>query len=83
MSNLANQIFQDQLIDQALEFTTTELATQLKLPIDALGMKAFGDTPTPEKDKEILFTGMDIITYDELVDRWVQDQWENTAGPHG
>jgi len=70
MSNLANQYRQDQIIDQALELTTSELATQLKLPIDNL-------IGTKEPYKETLVSGEDFITYDELVDRWVDSEIQN------
>ena len=47
--------------------TTVELAKLLSLEVDALSMKAFADTETPTKGKEILFTGYDIYTHSELL----------------
>lgn len=69
MSNQYNDIIMENIGDDVSELTTTQIAQELELPIDALGMKAFGDTPPPSVGEEILFTGMDIFTYDELADK--------------
>jgi|TARA_B110000263_G_C15102681_1_gene416053 hypothetical protein len=66
MSNTFNDIIMENIGDDVAELTTTQIAEELELPIDALGLKAFGDTPQPIEGNEILYTGMDIFTYDEL-----------------
>ena len=77
MSNLHNEAIIDNLLARACDMTTTELANDLDLPIHALGLKPFADTPiTPCVGNEILFTDMDIFTHDELVDKHVQMMWE-------
>jgi len=77
MSNHRNEAIIDNLLARACDMTTTELANDLNLPIDALGLKPFADTPIPPTvGNEILFTDMDIFTHDELVDKHVQHMWE-------
>ena len=77
MSNHRNEAILDNLLARACDMTTTELANDLDLPIDALGLKPFADTPIPPcVGNEILFTDMDILTHDELVDKHVQHMWE-------
>jgi len=66
MSNQFNDIIAENIGDDVAELTTTQIAEELELPIDALGLKAFGDTPQPIEGNEILYTGYDIFTYDEL-----------------
>ena len=47
-------------------YTTTQLANMLGFEIDSLGRKPFADTETPILGEEILYTGYDIFTHDEL-----------------
>ena len=77
MSNLHNENLQDMFLSRACDMTTTDLANELDLPIDALGLKPFADTPiTPCEGNEILYTDMDIFTHDELVDKYVTHSME-------
>ena len=70
----------DNLEMKATEMSTTELAEELGLEVDALSEKAFGDTPgTHDAPNEILFTGYDIFTFDELVDMYVTAQFDGLA----
>jgi len=69
MSHPVNDMILDQIGDDICNLTTTELAKELDLPIDALGLKAYADTPEPSVGQEILYTGYDIFTHDELLDK--------------
>jgi|TARA_R110000823_G_C15704047_1_gene476810 hypothetical protein len=75
MLNLKEQI-KEGLVDMALGMTTSELAESLGLKIDALTIKDFGDTSGACEGKEILFTGYDIISHDELCEMWADDCYE-------
>ena len=66
MSHPVNDMIMDQIGDDVAELTTTQLAEELNLQVDALGLKAFADTPPPSVGQEILYTGYSIYTYDEL-----------------
>jgi hypothetical protein len=55
--------------DDVAELTTTQIADELGLAVDALTLKPFADTPPPSVGQEILFTGYDIYTYDELSEK--------------
>lgn len=80
MSNYYIDATRDNLEMKATEMSTTELAAELGLEVDALSEKAFGDTPgTHDAPNEILFTGYDIFTFDELVDMYVTAQFDGLA----
>ena len=76
MSHPVNDMILDQIGEDTCNLTTTELAKELDLPIDALGLKAFADTPPPSPGQEILFTGYDILTHDELSEMLSTKRWE-------
>jgi hypothetical protein len=80
MSNYYIDATRDNLEMKATEMSTTELAEELGLEVDALSEKEFGDTPgTHDAPNEILFTGYDIFTFDELVDMYVTAQFDGLA----
>jgi|TARA_R110000751_G_scaffold228966_1_gene330500 hypothetical protein len=74
MSCNHNELIKEGLFDMALEMSTTQLADSLGLEIDALSTKDFADTSGAVKDKEILFTGFDIFTHDDLCGQQA-DEW--------
>lgn len=74
MSCHVTEQIKEGLFDMALGMSTKELADSLGLQIDALSTKDFGDTSGAEDGKEILFTGMDIFTHDELCEQQAE-QW--------
>ena len=76
MRHPVNTAIMEQIGDDVSEMTTTQIAQELELPIDALGLKAFGDTPQPIEGNEILFTGYDILTHDELSEMLSTKRWE-------
>ena len=77
MSNYHNEAILDNLVAHAADMSTTELAEALELPVDALSEKPFGDTPgTHQAPNQILFTGYDIFTFDELVDMYATTCFE-------
>lgn len=69
MSHPVNDMIMEQIGDDVAELTTTQIAEELGLPIDALGMKGYADTPPPSAGEEILYSGYEILTYDEISDR--------------
>ena len=80
MSNYYIEATRDNLEMKATEMSTTELAEELGLEVDALSEKPFGDTPgTHQAPNQILFTGYDIFTFDELVDKYVAQEFEQLA----
>ena len=80
MSNYYIDATRDNLEMKATEMSTTELAEELGLDVDALSEKPFGDTPgTHDAPNEILFTGTDIFTFDDLVDMYVTAQFDGLA----
>jgi len=72
MSNHQAEALLESLQMDAMMLSTSELAEALGLDIDALTLKAFGDTGTPEVGREHLFTGFEIWTWDELVDKYTE-----------
>ena len=80
MSNYYIEATRDNLEMKATEMSTTELAEELGLEVDGLSEKPFGDTPgTHQAPNQILFTGYDIFTFDELVDKYVAQEFEQLA----
>ena len=80
MSNYYIDAMRDGLEMKATEMSTTELAAELGLEVDALSEKPFGDTPgSHQAPNQILFTGYDIFTFDELVDMYITQEFEGLA----
>ena len=76
MSHPVNDMILESIGDDVNEHTTTQIAEELGLAIDALSLKPFADTPTPEVGQEILFTGYDIFTWDELSEKLCTQRFE-------
>ena len=76
MSHPVNDMIMDQIGDDVAELTTTQIAEELGLAIDALGLKGYADTPPPSVGQEILYTGYSIYTHDELSEMVAQQRLE-------
>jgi len=76
MSHPVNTAIMEQIGDDVAELTTRQIAEELGLAVDALGLKGFADTPPPTVGQEILYTGYDIFTYDEIADKLCTQRFE-------